>query len=105
MKAFSINRYDLLNRLREISKELKTRFLYVEDVFLFGSFAREEERGLSDIDLLVVVKELSKENFWKIFSELYDFISEKLDIAFDLIVISKESFEQNPNKFGKILRI
>lgn len=105
VKAFSIDRDSLLEKLKEIAKELKESFTYVKDIYLFGSLARGEERGLSDVDLLITVEDLPKERFWEIFDELYSFIWERLPIAFDIIVTPEERLYENPQAFGKTLRL
>lgn len=105
VKAFLIDRDRLLERLRSIAKELRESFKYVKDIYLFGSLAKGEERGLSDVDLLIAVEALPKERFWDIFNELYTFVWERLPIAFDIIITPEERLYENPQMFGKTLRL
>ena len=48
-----MHKTDILNFLREHKKELQTNF-GIQEIALFGSCARDEQREDSDIDLLIV---------------------------------------------------
>lgn len=48
-----MHKTDILNFLREHKKELQTNF-GIQEIALFGSYARDEQREDSDIDLLIV---------------------------------------------------
>ncbi len=72
---------------------------------LFGSLAKGEEHGLSDVDLLVIVEDINRENFWKIYGEVLDIVSDHLKIDFDLIVMSESDFLSNPYRLGPTISI
>lgn len=94
-KLFYLDRDKLLKELHKFSQELVESYPFVKEVYLFGSLAREDYRGLSDVDMIVVVSEdLSRKNFWKVYKELFDFFADKLSIAFDLIITDTERKEQ-----------
>ncbi len=105
VKAIHIEKEEILERLREVTRELKNKLPYVKEVRLFGSFARGEEHGLSDVDLLVIVEDIGKDNFWEVYGEVFDIVSDKLFLDFDLVVLSEKDFLSNPNKFGPTLPI
>lgn len=56
VRIFSINRDDVLARLAEIARRLRAEDQRVVSVRVFGSIARGDQTGLSDADVLIVVK-------------------------------------------------
>lgn len=67
--------------IAKLKSFLNTKYA-ISDIYIFGSFAREEQREESDIDLLV--------DFYKTpdlltFIELEDFLSTKLHHKVDLV--------------------
>ncbi len=105
VKAISLNRDEILRKLKELSTDIKKNFPDVREVRLFGSIARGEEHGLSDIDILVIVEELNRENFWEVYGRIHDHISGSLYIDFDLILLSEKDFRKNPERLGPTLQI
>lgn len=105
VKAVSIDREAILSKVKEISEELRRKLPYVKEVRLFGSLARGEEHGLSDVDLLVVVDRLDRESFWKVYREVFEFVTDRLPIDFDLVVISQEDFIRDPKRLGPTLTV
>lgn len=53
----SVDRRALLDRLAALARELRARCPEVEEVLLFGSYARGDHLPESDVDLLLVVSE------------------------------------------------
>ena len=105
-KAILLKKEEILKKLGEISKELREKYNWVKEVRIFGSIAKGKERGLSDVDILVITNtEITKENFWKLYGKVFDFIVDRLPISFDLILISEKEFKKNPKRFGETLRI
>ncbi len=56
-----MHKTDILNFLREHKKELQTNF-GIQEIALFGSYARDEQREDNDIDLLIIGKN-KKDNY------------------------------------------
>ena len=104
-KAISLNRDEILRELREVSAEIKRKFPQIKEVRLFGSIARGEEHGLSDIDILVIVDELKKENFWEIYGRIHGFLSDRMQIDFNLVDLGQKDFRSNPHRLGPTLQI
>ena len=105
VKAVSLERDKLIPKLREVSQKLKEKYDWIKEVRVFGSLARGEERGLSDVDLLVITKvEVNKENFWNLYGKVFDFVVEELPISFDLLLIPEEDFKKSEGKFGKTVK-
>ncbi len=71
----------ILNLLKQQLPYLKQNFK-VKSIAIFGSYAREEQTGKSDIDLLVEFE--APVGFFK-FIELEDYLSEKLGVKVDLV--------------------
>lgn len=55
VKIISIDRDELLSRLREIVKQIYAEYPEVADVRVFGSIARGDQVGTSDVDVLIVL--------------------------------------------------
>ena len=71
---------DILNKLREL-KPILSRDYSVKEIGLFGSYADDNARDDSDIDLLI---ELDKPIGWKFFSlEIYleEIFGRKIDLV------------------------
>ncbi len=103
VKAISLDREEIFNRLSKLSAELRAKLPYVREVRLFGSLARGEEHGLSDVDLLVLVERINRENFWRIYGEIFGIVADALPVDFDLVVMSEEDFLSDPDRFGPTL--
>lgn len=105
-KLIYLKRDEVKKALENIAKEITEKFSEVEAVYLFGSFARGEERGFSDMDLLIVVKTpLNRSNFWTVYEKFFSFLADRLELAFDLLVVEKEREEETLKKLGPHLLI
>jgi hypothetical protein len=75
------NRQDILASLKKLKKEVAKEYS-VKTMGVFGSVARDEQTGQSDIDLLV---EFSKPVGFVTFMRLENFLSERLGNKVDLV--------------------
>lgn len=57
MTVISIDRAELLSRLREIARQIRSEHPEVADVRVFGSIARGDQVGTSDLDVLILLAE------------------------------------------------
>jgi len=105
MKAISLDRERVLEEVKRASRIVRETLPFVKEVFIFGSLARGEEHGLSDVDILVVVDSLKKEEFWEKFGKVHRILSENLSIDFDLVLMPEEDFQKHPKKFGPLARV
>ena len=96
VKPYSIDREKLIEKVKEISRELKKNFKFVKKIVILNTIA-------SDVDLIIVVDEINKENFWEIYEEVYNFLALKIDAGIDLIIMNEENFEREKEKYGKIV--
>ena len=74
-------RQDILSSLKKLKQEVTNEYS-VKTIGLFGSVARDEQTGKSDIDLLV---EFSKPVGFVTFMRLENFLSEQLGKQVDLV--------------------
>ena len=74
-------REDILASLKKIKREVEQEYS-VKTIGVFGSVARDEQTGKSDIDLLV---EFSKPVGFVTFMRLENFLSERLGNQVDLV--------------------
>jgi predicted nucleotidyltransferase len=75
------NRQDILASLKKLKREVAQEYS-VKSIGVFGSVARDEQTGQSDIDLLV---EFSKPVGFITFIRLENFLSEQLGKQVDLV--------------------
>jgi len=54
VKGIYLKRNEILKRLKKVSKIAIKIFPEIKDIRIFGSFAKGEETGLSDIDILII---------------------------------------------------
>ncbi|MEN4018268.1 MAG: nucleotidyltransferase family protein [Methanobacterium sp.] len=80
---------EIKNILREQKNELKERY-GVKKIGIFGSFARGEQKEISDVDILVEFERPIGLRFF----ELADYIEEILGINVDLL--TPNSLKQKP---------
>ena len=74
-------RQDILSSLKKLKSEVEKEYS-VKTIGVFGSVARDEQTGTSDIDLLV---EFSKPVGFVTFMRLENFLSERLGTQVDLV--------------------
>lgn len=96
VKAFFLNRPELIERTKSIAQEAGAAFPHIQEILLFGSLARHEETGLSDIDLCIIARNLPANPIDRL-KLFYGFFTKRLPIALDLLVLlpeEKESHEE-----------
>ena len=71
---------DIEHKLKEL-KPLLSKNYFVDKIGYFGSYARNEQNQLSDIDILISLK---KPLGWEFF-DLKDFLEEQLNLKVDLV--------------------
>ncbi len=76
-----ISKSTIINTLKQEFSYLKSKY-YVKKIGIFGSFARDEQRETSDVDIIV---DFNRPIGFFIFLQLEDYISEKLGIKVDLV--------------------
>lgn len=84
-----MHKQTILNILKIEKPYLKERF-GVEEIGLFGSYARGEEQVGSDIDILVKMQKQSISSYFN----LLDFLEAKLRVKVDLVTKHKNLSER-----------
>jgi len=92
VKAFYLPRDALLTRLRQVSSEALKQFPELLEIRLFGSLARGEETGLSDVDLFLLVVSDEKNPLERM-KPYYHFFSARLALALDMIVATSAELD------------
>ena len=74
-----------------------------ENVILFGSYGRGDNTPNSDIDILIVQKNLKNER--ALTGKLYKkFLTENITIPIDLVAVDYDKYQQLKNKNGYIYK-
>ena len=76
-----ISKSTIINTLKQEFSYLKSKY-YVKKIGIFGSFAKDEQRETSDVDIIV---DFSRPIGFFLFLQLEDYISEKLGMKVDLV--------------------
>lgn len=92
VKAIYIDKKEVMEQLHKVARDALREFPEIEEIRLFGSLARGEETGLSDIDILIIA-ETDVENPIERAKPYFFYFSEMLPLALDLIVATREEQE------------
>lgn len=88
-KAIWLDRNELLKNLKAAAKEAREKFPEIKDIRLFGSLAKNEETGLSDVDIFILADTDEKNPIERIRPYFY-FFSDRLKISIDVIMARPE---------------
>lgn len=91
VKIISLNRVALLAKLRGISQEVCNLHPEVVSIHLFGSLARGDHVGTSDVDVLILVREVGDANPVDLILRYYPYF--RLPVGVDLLVLEARSFQ------------
>jgi uncharacterized protein len=77
-----LSQQEILNELSKHLKIWKEKY-GVKNIALFGSYSREEQKDISDIDLLVEFEDhaLTFDNYMDLKFELEDYFNKKIDLV------------------------
>lgn len=92
VKIISIDRKKLLARLIEISQQICREHAKVVSVRLFGSLARGDHVGISDVDVLIIVRDASESDPIELIRHYYPYFD--MPIGTDLLVLDEVSYKQ-----------
>jgi len=92
VKTIYIDREKVLKELKKVAEEALKNFPEIKEIILFGSFAKGEQTGLSDLDIFIVAENQPLNPFERI-KPYFNFFAEKLKIAIDIIVVTPEEKE------------
>ncbi len=104
MKQIQARQDETLKLIKEIIlKTAKKYNIEIDKIILFGSRARGDYREDSDWDILIVTKKKLREDlFWKLYRDIKVELSIKMKIPNDLIIVSKDYYEDKKGDVGNI---
>lgn len=85
VKAISLDRDEVLRRLREVATQALETFPELEEVRLIGSLASGTHTGVSDVDLLLRTRAIPG-NPLEAMKPYYFFFSSRLDLGLDILL-------------------
>lgn len=88
VKIISLERNKLLSRLRAIAGQVCAERPEVADVRVFGSIARGDHVGTSDVDVLILLYDSEREDPIEQVRSFYPYFD--LPVGVDLLVYTKE---------------
>lgn len=101
VEILSINKKELIKKLKKIVYKIKEEIKDVKDIILFGSYVKDSFLPSSDVDLVIILKESDK-NF---IERQDDFVDYFLELGVDVNIIVYTEKEWNKLKKGKNLFI
>jgi predicted nucleotidyltransferase len=89
---------ELIEILKQNAPKLKKKVPNIKKILLFGSYARARPHYGSDVDLLIIVKKRTKNDFEKIYEALFDL---SLKYEWSPLILSEAHFNEleNTDKF------
>jgi predicted nucleotidyltransferase len=88
VEIISIDRDEVLDALREIAAQIRMERPDVAEVRVFGSIARGDQIGTSDVDVLIVVHDDGVGDSMEQIRSFYPYFD--LPVGVDLLVFSQE---------------
>ena len=101
VKGIYLKRSEILKKLKEVSKIAIKKFPEIKDIRIFGSFAKGEETGLSDIDILII-SDYKDEEHLKVCMKYFNFFQDNIPIGIDLLVVKPNELEKFKDSFSLI---
>jgi predicted nucleotidyltransferase len=86
VKSIYLDRKEILSRIEKTSEEALRGFEEIRSIRLFGSLARGEETGLSDIDLCIIA-DIEEGKCFEKMKEYFYFFIDRLKFSLDIIVV------------------
>jgi len=84
----SIDRAELLSRLREIARRIREEHPEVVDLRVFGSIARGDQVGTSDVDVLILLEGEDEMDPVERIRTFYPYFDLPIDV--DLLIYTRE---------------
>jgi len=92
VKIIFIDRDELLSRLREIARRLYVERPDVIDVRVFGSIARGDQVGTSDVDVLILLRDSELEDPVERIRSFYPYFD--LPVGVDVLVYTQDQLSR-----------
>lgn len=88
--------------IHELSKLIKEQFPDLKGLYLYGSQAKGGSHKDSDIDLVAIFDEVSREKTFEIAGLLCD-LEYKYDVYIDLHPYTSETIQRNPYYYNEVV--
>lgn len=88
VEIISIDRDKVLEALRRVARRIRAQHPEVVDVRVFGSLARGDQVGTSDVDILIVIEDSESEDPIAQIRRFYPYFD--LPVGVDLLVTTRE---------------
>ena len=92
VKIISLNRAEMLVQLRAIAAHIRREHHEIEDIRVFGSLARGDATGTSDVDVLILLQHSSESDPMRRILTFLPYFD--LDRGADLLVYTRAELEQ-----------
>lgn len=92
VKGFYLNREEIIERLMDVSNKAVAAFPDIQEIRLFGSLAKAEQTGLSDVDIFILT-DSEEENPVERMRPYFGFFSDRIDLGLDMIVATRGELE------------
>jgi len=92
VKVISLERDKLLTRLEQIARKIVTERREVKEVRLFGSLARGDQVGTSDVDILIILENDLVYSHLEQVRAYYPYFD--LPIGVDILLLSGEEIQR-----------
>jgi predicted nucleotidyltransferase len=102
VRIISLNREHLLARLREIAANIRREQDTVEEIRMFGSLVRGDATGASDVDILIVLREMTDTDPHRRILRFIRYFD--LDRGTDLLVYTRAELERELSSDNRFLR-
>ena len=99
-KAFYLDRETVVRKLKHVSAGALERFPEVVEIRLFGSLARDDQTGLSDADVFILIDTRPDTNPLERMRPYFNFFADKVEIAVDVVVAA---IDEENDYYEKIL--
>ncbi len=91
VKIISLDRDELLSRLREIARQIRAEHPEVTEIRVFGSIARGDHVGTSDVDVLIVLQDGECGDPIEQIRSFYPYFD--LPVGVDLLVLTRDQLK------------
>ena len=91
-KATWLDREKAIEVLKGLAAEAGAAFPEIREIRLFGSVAKGEQTGTSDIDIFIITESPEKNPIERM-RPYYQFFSERLDVALDVMAAAPGELE------------
>jgi predicted nucleotidyltransferase len=88
VEIISINRNEVLEALRRVARRIRAQHPEIVDVRVFGSIARGDQVGTSDVDVLIVLEDGEPGDPIEQIRRFYPYFD--LPVGVDLLVMTRE---------------